>query len=242
MQQVTRDVSARTESELRLHAMVRAALSPGIWFVLAAQMLLIFALHWITPVDAQSPVSAEAILLITTALVMYFYFQAGAFHALTLGREALSVAQVIQTGRTVFINFVWLTLKAGLLFALVMNILVLVALMLTGLEFKSLMQLVSEFFGPVTGVLAFVFVYWLPYVFVRREFRLLPSLRASLQIAWKRLPHSLFLVLLVLAPALATGLIPDESPVFINVLVSATAGLLGWVAYIYCVDILQQDR
>ncbi len=241
MQEVTR-TPARTEGELRLHAAIRAVLSPGIWFVLAAQIALVFSMQWRVPADAAPLTSALAIFLTATALMLFFYLQAGTFHALTLGREVLPVGEIIRAGRTVFANFVWLTLKAGLLFALVINVLVLVALLLTGLDFKSLMQALSAFFSPVMGVLAFVFVYWLPYVFVQREFRLLPSLKASLQIAWKRLPHSAFLALLVLAPALATGFIPAESPVLIDALASVATGIMGWIAYIYCTDILRQNR
>ena len=242
MQEVTRDVPARTEGELRLHAAIRAVLSPGIWFVLAAQIALLFVLQWRAPADATPLVSTLAVFLTATALMLFFYLQAGAFHALTLGREALTVGEIMRAGQTVFASFVWLTLKAGLLFALVINVLVLVALMLTGSDFKSLLQALSAFFGPATGVLAFVFVYWLPYVFVQREFRLLPSLKASLQITWKRLPHSSFLVLLVLIPALAIGFIPVDSPILVDVLASAATGIMGWIAFIYCVDILRQRQ
>src|SRR3989344_7880722 len=173
MQEVTRDIPARSEGELRLYSAIRAMRSPGIWFVLAAQMMLVFALQWRVPADVSPLMSAPGILLPVAALMLFFYFQAGAFHALTLGREALSVGEIIRAGKTVFASFVWLTLKAGLLFALVINILVLMALLLTGSDLKSLTQALSAFFGPVTGALAFVFVYWLPFVFVQREIRLL---------------------------------------------------------------------
>ncbi|MBI5783330.1 MAG: hypothetical protein HZA69_06280 [Gammaproteobacteria bacterium] len=242
MQEITRDTSTRTEGDLRLHAVIRAVLSPGIWFVLAAQIVLMFSMQWRVPADAAPLVSGLAVFLTATALMLFFYLQAGAFHALTLGREALPVREIIRAGKMVFASFVWLTLKAGLLLALVINVLVLMALLLTGSDFKSLLQALSAFFGPATGVLAFVFVYWLPYVFVQREFRLLPGLKASLQIAWKRLPHSAFLVLLVLVPALATGFIPAESPVLIDALASVATGIMGWIAYIYCADILRQRR
>lgn len=241
MQEVSR-TTARSESELRLHAAIRAVLSPGIWFVLAAQIALVFSMQWRVPADAAPLISTLALFLTAAALMLFFYLQAGAFHALTLGRNALSVGEVIRAGKMVFTGFVWLTLKAGLLLALVMNALVLVTLLLTGTDFKSLMQTLSAFFSPVTGMLAFVFVYWLPYVFVRREFHLLPSLKASLQIAWKRLPHSAFLALMVLAPALAAGFLPAESPVLIDALASVATGIMGWIAYIYCVEALLQDR
>lgn len=239
MQEVSR-IPARTEGELRLHAVIRALLSPGIWLVLAAQIGLMFVLQWRVPADATPLVSMLVIFLSAAALMLFFYLQAGAFYALTLGREALPVGEVIREGRTIFAGFVWLMLKAGLLFALAMNILVFVALLLTGADFKSLMQMLAGFFSPVTGALAFVFAYWLPLVFVQREFRLLPSLKAALQIARERLARSAFLALLVLAPALAIGLLPADSPMWLDVLVNVATGVMGWIAYIYCVDILRQ--
>jgi hypothetical protein len=242
MQEVTHDIPARTEGELRLHAMVRAVLSPGIWIVLAAQMLLAFALQWRVPEDAAPLVSMLAIFLTAAALMLFFYLQAGAFHALSQGREVLPVGEVIRAGKAVFSAFVWLILKAGLLFAVVMNVLVLVVLLLTGSNLEGLTQALTAYFGPMTGVLAFVFVYWLPFVFVQREFRLLPGLKASLRIAWARLSHSAFLALMVLVPALAAGFLPANSPVLLNAMVSLATGILGWIAYIYCVDVLRQRQ
>lgn len=243
MQEITRDnPSGQTEGALRLHATIRALLSPGIWFVLAAQMALLISLQWRMPAEAAPLQSLLAVFLTATALMAFFYLQAGAFHALTQGRNTLSVMEIVRAGKPVFVSFVWLTLKAGLLFAVAMNVLVLVALMLTGSDFKDLMQQLSSAFGPMTGLLGFVFVYWLPLVFVQRDFRLLPSLKASLQVAWSRLAHAMFLALLVLVPALVTGFLPAESPLLVNALASLASGFLGWIAYIYCVDVLQQRR
>ena len=241
MQEVAR-ISSRTEGELRLHAAIRAVLSPGIWFMLAVQIFLMFVLQWRAPTDAAPLVSTLALFLTAATLLLFFYLQAGAFHALTLRREALTVAETIRAGKTVFSSFVWLTLKAGLLFALIINVLVLVLLFLTGLDFKSLTQGLTAYFGPATGVLAFVFVYWLPYAFVHRDFHLLSSLKAGLRIAWERLPHSAFLVMMVLVPALATGFIPAESPLLVDVLASILTGIMGWISYIYSVDILRQRQ
>ena len=241
MQETTR-TPASSEGERRLHAAIRAVLSPGIWFALAAQIALMFTLQWRAPADATPLVSTLAVFLTAASLMLFFYLQAGAFHALTLGRQALQIGEIFQAGKPVFASFVWLTLKAGLLFALVINVLVLVALMLTGSDFKSLMESLTQIFGPVTGVLGFIFVYWLPCVFVHREFRLLPSLKAALQVAWKRAHHSAFLVLLVLVPALASGFIPAGSPMLIHVLASLVTGIMGWIAYIYCADILRQHQ
>lgn len=241
MQEVS-PTPAPTEGELRLHAMVRAVLSPGIWFVLAAQLLLMFALQWRVPEGAAPLMSALAIFLTAAALMLFFYLQAGAFHALTRGRGTLPVSEVIRAGRTVFAAFVWLLLKAGLLFALVMNILVLVALLLTGSDIKNLTQALAAYFGPMTGALGFVFAYWLPLVFVQREFRLFPTLKASLRITRERLAQSAFLAFMVLVPAVAAGFLPADSPALLHALASVITGFLGWVAYIYCADVLRQRQ
>ncbi|MEW6330697.1 MAG: hypothetical protein AB1560_04465, partial [Pseudomonadota bacterium] len=149
-----------TEGELRLHAMVRAALSPGIWFVLAAQLLLMLALQWRVPEGAAPLVSMLAIFLTAAALMLFFYVQAGAFQALSQGREVLPVAEVVRAGKPVFAAFVWLLLKAGLLFAVAMNVLMLLVLLLTGTDIEQLTQALAAYFGPMTGMLGFIFAYW----------------------------------------------------------------------------------
>jgi hypothetical protein len=227
MPEVSHDTTAR-ESGLRLRAAVRALLSPGIWLVLAVQTALVFSMRDM-PADASAPASALAILLTATVLTLFYYLQAGAFHALTQGRET----------RVVFAAFVWLTLKAGLLLAAVMNVLILTALLLTGQDIKVIMNALSPFFSPVVGILTFVFVYWLPFVFVRREFHLLPSLKAALQIARDRLSDSAFLALLVLVPVLVSGWLPSDTPLMFDLLVSVVSGVMGWIAYIYCIEVLR---
>jgi uncharacterized membrane protein len=145
----------------------------------------------------------------------------------------------VRAGRVVFAAFVWLTLKAGLLLAAVTNVLIVVVLLLTGQDIKVLMNALSPFFSPAVGILTFVFVYWLPFVFVRREFHLLPSLKAALQIARDRLPDAAFLALLVLVPVLVSGWLPSDTPLMFDLLVSVVSGVMGWIAYIYCIEVLR---
>ncbi len=241
MPEVSHDTTAR-ESGLRLRAAVRALLSSGIWLLLCVQLALVFAMRWSVPADASPLTSALAVFLTAAALMLFYYLQAGAFHALTQGRETLTVTEVMRAGRVVFAAFVWLTLKAALLLAVVMNVLIFAALLLTGQDIKAVMNALSPFFGPVVGILSFVFVYWLPFVFVRREFHLLPSLRAALRIAWDRLSDSAFLAFLVLLPVLVSGMLPSDTPLPFDLLVSAVSGFMGWIAYIYCIEVLQQHR
>ena len=46
----------------------------------------------------------------------------------------------------------------------------------------------------------------------------------------------------VLVPALAAGFLPADSPAWLNVLAALATGILGWIAYIYCVDALRQRQ
>ncbi len=229
-----------SEGERRLHALVRTLLSPGIWMVLAGQMALVFSFQWSGPSETSPLVAALTTFLTAVALMLFFYLEAGAFHALTLSRDALSVGQVIRGAVPVFARFLWLTLKAGVLLVILLNLVFLLALLVTGYEPKALSQAFYHHFGPVAGVAAFVFAYWLPFVFARREFRLFVSLRGALQIARARLSHSLFLALLILAPMLLGALLPDDLPTPLTLAVNAFSGLLGWIAYVYCVETLQE--
>lgn len=239
MPDMTNTPGCQTESGHRLHATVRALLSPGIWLVLVAQLALVFSMQWSAPADASPLASALMILLTSAILMLLFYLQAGSFHALTLGRDSLSVGEIARAGKVVFATFIWLTLKAGLLLVVILNLLVYVAMVITGYDLKTMIHTFSPYFSPFVGILAFVFVYWLPLVFVRREFRLLPSLKAALTTAWTRLSHSAFLALLVLAPVMVSEFLPADGPVLLDFLISVAGGVMGWIAYIYCVEVLQ---
>ena len=231
--------SKTSESGLRLRSAIRALLSPGIWLVLSVQITLIFVMHWKVPAGAAPLTSALAILLTATILMFFYYLQVGAFHTLTQNRETLTVADVLRSGRVVFAAFVWLALKAGLLLLAVMNVLIVIVMLVTGYDIKTFMHVLSPFFGPLIGVVALVFVYWLPVVFVRREFRLLPSLRAALEIARRRVSDFGFLAVLVLLPALVSGWLPADTPLPVDLLLSMVSGIMGWIAYIYCVEVLR---
>ena len=227
------------ESGYRLHAAVRTLLSPGIWLVLAAQAALVFSLQWRVSATATTQESILPVFLATVTLMLFFYLQTGAFYALTRDRNTLSAAEVVRAGKAVFAPFLWLILKASLLFAVMTNAFIFIALLITGYNLKSLVTALVPYFDPMIGLVTFVFIYWLPWVFTRREFRLLPSLKSALRIARTRLPRSTFLALLVLAPALVSGLIPADSPMFLDLLLSVASSVMGWIAYVYCAEVLQ---
>jgi hypothetical protein len=241
MSEISYNQAGQTENGRRLHAIVRAALSLGIWLVLAAQITLVFSLNWRVRADASPGVSVWEILPIAAVLTVFLYLQAGAFHALTRGRNSVSVIDVLRAGKSVFADFVWLSLKACLLFFLIMNVLLYLALIISGKDLKVLIDMLSPFFSLMISVLSFMLVYWLPFVFVQREFRLLPGLRAGLKIAWSRLASSAYLALLVFLPTIISHLLPTKSPWWVDVMLSVIGGLMGWIAYIYCVERLQEQ-
>ena len=131
---------------------------------------------------------------------------------------------------------------AGLLLVVTMNVLLFVAVLITGLELKIIIGALTPFFGPAVGILAFVFVYWLPFVFLHQQFHLSPSLKAALRIARARLSHSTFPALLLLAPIVVSVLLPDRVPIVIDLLVNVVSGVMGWIAYIYCVEVLRDQQ
>jgi len=239
MPEVTHDTTTR-ESGLRLRAAIRVLLSPGIWLLLSVQIALIFILHWKVSAGASPLTSVLVIIVTATALMLFYYLQVGAFHALTQSRETLTVAEVMRSGRVVFAAFVWLALKAGLLLMAVMNVLIVIVMLVTGYDIKTFMNALSPFFSPMIGIMALIFVYWLPFVFVRREFRLLPSLKAALQIGRERRSDLGFLALLVLVPALVSGWLPADTPLPVDLLLSLASGIMGWIAYIYCIEVLRE--
>jgi hypothetical protein len=225
-----------TEGQRRLRALVRTLLSPGIWMLLAAQAALVMLFRWAAPAE----VAPFATFLTAATLMLFFYLEAGAFHALALSREVLSIGQVLRGGAPVFARFLWLTLKAGVLLVVLINFIFLLILLATQTEPKRLTAGFYQHIGLIAGVAAFVFAYWLPFVFVRREFRLFVSLRSALRIARARLSHSVFLALLILAPTLTFEWLPQDLPLALVLATNALSGVLGWVAYVYCVETLQE--
>lgn len=229
---------AYTESERRLRAVVRAALSPGVWLVVGAQLLAQLALQSGLESEAASPDSWR---LIATALLLsvFVYLQAGAFAAIARGRERLTVGETLAGGRAVLAKFVWLFVKAGLLFAAAAQVFVLLLATALGVPHADLVLRIVPSAGPLLGVLGFVFVYWMPVVFVRQEFRLLPSWRLALAAVWRRFSRSGFPAFLTLTPALVALLLPLEHAVLALPALSLAGGFMGWIAYIYCAEWLQ---
>ena len=230
-----------TEGEHRLHAAVRAAISPGIWLALGIQMLVLLLSRSPAPAESNPGINLTGVFEVV-AILLFLYIQAGAFAALALGRDRISVADVFQRGKEVFTDFMWLAIKASLLLALALSIVIYMFMPEQAQEqdIKAWMEQFSPYFVPLVSVFGFIFVYWIPIVFVRRHFKLFPTWRAALQIAWRRLPYAGYLAFLTLTPSLLSEFLPAIPAVVLMVL-SVLGGWMGWVAYIYCVEVLLDE-
>ncbi len=225
-----------TEGERRLRALVRAFLSPGIWLVVGAQLALQLSLQKISGAG-EAPLAW--VLGLSGLLFGFAWLQAGAYHALAQGRERLMLADMARTGFGRFTRFLWLFIKLGLLAALSFNAVAFLFVLGSGVAPDSLVRSLAPYLGSLLAAVGFLFVYWLPLVFVADDFRLFATLRRALSTAWQRLPQSGFLALLILLPPAAFMLLPPETPLWLLVPLAAGASLLGWVAYIYCAEWLR---
>jgi hypothetical protein len=232
-----------SEGQRRLRAAVRAVLSPGIWLLVAAQLLL-GALQHFSPATPDAAFSATMLVRaigMAALLLLVFYLQGGIYSALARTREAVTMREALHAGREVFGRFVWLTVKAGLLFGAALVLVSMLTQLLSGVESGDSVESLAVPIGLGFVVLPFVFVWWLPWVFVRDDFSLMASLRAALQHFWLRLPGSAFLALLILVPGLAAWWLPPATPFPLVLAVDAASALLVWVASVYCVEWLR-DR
>lgn len=222
----------------RLRAAVRALLSRGVWCVIGAQLLL-FVL-WSESFTADPSAKSYDVLLPALALAAFLYITAGVSQALASGREAVGLRAALRAGVNSYGPFLWMIAKLALLCGLLLNLILLFSGVTPGQEPPAWSESVSRYLPLAEGVVAFVFVYWLPIVFVRRNFALFDSLRAALVTAWTRLPDAGYLAFLTLTPALL-AFIPDEStPLIVVLILNLLGGFMEWVAYIFCVEWLQE--
>ncbi len=228
--------TSHTEGERRLRALVRAFLSPGIWLVVSAQLTLQLSLQQLSGAG-EAPLAW--VLTLSGLLLGFAWLQAGAYHALARGRDRLLLADMARTGLGRFTRFLWLFIKLGLLAALLLNVVVFLFVSGSGTSPEGLVRTLAPFLGLLLAAAGFLFVYWLPLVFVTDDFRLFATLRRALATAWQRLPQSGFLALLILLPPALFTLLPSETPLWLLVPLAAGASLLGWVAYIYCAEWLR---
>jgi hypothetical protein len=232
--------SHETESARRLRAVVRAAMSGGIWLLIAVQVLNAASQHWLpAPKESSGPplVWFAAMIL---AMLAVLYLQGGIYRQLVRTREAVSIGETLRAGHEVFPRFAWLTIKAGLALAGVLFMAGLFFGAVTGAGMADLMRSLSGTIGLLFLLFPFVLVWWLPWVFAREEFRLLPSLQSALKLLWQRLPQLGFLAALLLLPAAALWGLAGIVPAPVMLALNAAALLLVWTANVYCVERLKE--
>lgn len=227
-----------SEGERRLRAAVRVLMSRGVWSVIAAQLGLI--LLWRRVLSDDTTAASIELFVLAIALAGFLYITAGVSQALAASRDLVGLRAGLRAGTTCYGPFLWMIAKLVLLGGMLLNI----AILATGgtggasaaTEFS---QKMPGFIPLVQGLLGFVFVYWLPIVFVRRDFALFKTLGAALVTAWQRLPHAGYLAILTLTPALIALIAGDTMPLFAVLLINLVGGAMEWVAYAYCVGSLQ---
>lgn len=225
------------ESTRRLRAVVRAALSTGVWSVIAMQMLMAVAMR--LPASDDGAIGGLPLVLLLLATAGVLYGTAGTSAALAAARDRVSVGTTLAAGQAALGPFLWLLLKAGLLTLAVMQLVFTLIIAATGVDPNAAMTELPSQMLPVAAALGFVLVYWMPVVFYRRDFRLFATLREALQLAHRRLAAAGFLALLTLAPAALAWGLGGRGGIAVAFLLQAIASLLAWTAYIYCVEWLQ---
>lgn len=188
--------------------------------------------------DGSAP---SGLLLLALALAGFLYLTVGASQALADGRDVVGLRRALWAGVTSYGPFLWLITKLLLLSALLLNIVLLVAGISPGQEPPNWYVRAARYLPLVEGLVAFMFVYWMPIVFVRRDFALFATLRGALVAAWRRLPQSGFPGFLILTPAALAFLADASVPLPAIMALNLAGGYMEWVAYIFCVEWLQDQ-
>lgn len=226
-----------TEDAPRLRAFLRIVLSGGVWAVIAAQLVMLFLLRG--SVDATSAGAQVRLGALVAVFFALLFLIAGASQGLAKSRETVSVGDVLRAGRSVYGRFLWLALKAAMVFFILFNLLLSVVLAVSGMV-QALYQTFIGVFPWLGALVAFVFVYWMPVVFVRGDFGLLDTLRTALAALWHDRRNAGFLALLTLTPTVIAALLGASPPWFAVVALNVAGAVLGWTAYAYCVARLQR--
>lgn len=241
-----------SEGERRIRAAVRVFMSPGVWLVVAVQlptgMLIHNILLALTSEESQEPL-LPWIMLLTLLFLVYVYLLGGTSRSFALNAATVSPQEAFTRGKQVFNAFLWLAVKIGLLgmFAVYVALYMFgVAAHLIGATTESDAEAVIQAMAPVlvpiikasAMIAPFALVYWLPIVFVRNDFRIIPTAWLALQIIWRQLSRSGFLALLIFCPLLVLWLLPNGAPFALILMLGALGQLMAWTAYVYCVETL----
>lgn len=231
-----------SEGTIRLRSAVRTTMSPGTWFVILFQVLLLLAMNWTGQSEIPEQTRAMVQILVFALLFFALFLASGLFNAMAAHSNVVTVREVLVYGVKVYNRFLWLVVKAvGLVFA---AFFVLSALFLGGMDKETQKQVLQNspvILGLVSVAVNVVFVYWLPLVFKKQHFKLFDTLGRAWQVLVSRWRQTGFVLLLLLVPAAIMLLLPEKPPMPALTLVSVLGQVLGWVVYAYGVEVLNQS-
>ncbi len=229
-----------TESEQRVRAAVRVVLSPGVWLVIGLQVVFMtLRTQTILPLGDFGPTGLAPVIFGT--LLILIYLVSGTFRSFALGNSTVSIYETLSRGKEVFASFLWLLVQVGLLAVVVGFVLLNLLYLSRSVDLEQLITEMVPYVTIIAMVVPFLLVYWFPVVFSTNDFRVFATLRSALRIIWQRLWRSGFLAFLIFFPLVAFWLLPDNSPLIVLLIVSVIGEVMGWTAYVYCVESLASN-
>lgn len=227
------------ENTMRIRAFVRTFLSPAIWLFAGSQVALLLLLRIDLSAYGDNVSGLYGPLVFTALFMGLFFLAAGIYQSFAASQSVIQIPVALANARRIFSAFIVLSLKAGVIGLLAINVLVVFVQVFTGMEPEVLFKTYARYLSLLVAVLGLVFVYWLPLVFVRGNFRLFETLAEAFRIGRRRLPQAGFLAALLLVPALLLILIPADVADGVTIALSVIGELLAWVAFAYCTEYLQ---
>ena len=224
-------------------------MSPGVWLAIGVQLPTGMLLYWVVGMLlAEEPQQGQVrafTLLLALLFLAYLYLMSGASRSFALGAATVSVQEAARRGREVFNAFLWFAIKVFLLGMVSSSVLLYVlgsVVQLAGVTSQGEAQalLVSVIKG-IALITPFALVYWLPVIFVRNDFRVIPTVGWALKIIGHQLFRSGFLAFLVFTPLLVLWLMPSGTPFILILMVTLLGQLMAWTAYVYCVENLAKN-
>lgn len=239
----------KNEAEQRIRAAVRAVMSPGVWLAIAVQLPVGLLIYWVIGMLlSEEPPQGQLrvfTLLLALLFLAYLFLMSGASRSFALGVATVSVQETVRRGREVFNAFLWFAMKVFLLGMVVSSVVLYflgIAVQLAGVNSQGEAQgILASVIKGVALITPFALVYWLPVIFVRNDYRVIPTVGWALKILWRQLPRAGFLALLIFAPLLALWLMPAGAPFILTLIVTLLGQLMAWTAYVYCVEVLADN-
>ena len=241
--------SKKNEAERRIRAAVRTVLSPGVWLAIAVQLPTGLLIYWVIGMllseePAQGQLRAFTLLLALLFLA-YLFLMSGASRSFAIGAATVSVQEAARRGTEVFNAFLWLAVKIFLLGIVASSVFLYflgIAVQLAGVNSQGEAQgLLMSVIKGIALITPFALVYWLPVIFVRNDFRVIPTVWRALKIIGRQLPRSGFLAFLMFAPLLVLWLMPAGTPFVLILIITLLGQLMAWTAYVYCVQTLADN-